>query len=230
MGVEDGGDEETGEGETVADSLEEGTGTSKSGTGDVLSDKVVDDTSEDEVEDDDKDLRGKDRSGEVVGVLHLGDHGEVGGCTSVGEDDTADRSGRLGELGAAPVDDNLVPRADLRSLRWSLLHSDSDDQGDDWGSEKVSWLDMMRLTGSHDGDDTDPTEELDSSEGLDAGHEHGSDAGDGDEDGGAGSVNRDGVEGGSDTDHTGTSDKDHDWGLVTVAMRIVVGAYRAKRR
>jgi hypothetical protein len=85
VAVDDGGSEKTGKGESVGDALDEDTGGTEGGRGDVLTGEEVDDDTDDDVERGDESLREKDGLGRVPRVLHLADNGEIDTCASIRE-------------------------------------------------------------------------------------------------------------------------------------------------
>lgn len=94
--------------------------------------------------------------------------------TELRTDDRSERVGRLGESGRAERPQVEVERHRRRgSERWSVVDANSNADGND---------------GSHDGDESDVSEDGNALKGLDRGEEAGDDGGDDDEDDGAGAV------------------------------------------
>lgn len=129
----------------------------------------------------------------MAGVSHLSSDGEETRSTGIRENESRASSNGLGK---AWVSDKMVvglPVAFLGSERGSVLDTNGGGDGED---------------GSDDADNADPGEPRDAAESLNTGEDETDDGSDDDEDGGAGTVEGEGVESDRDTEHGGTTDED----------------------
>lgn len=196
MNNEGGRGNETGQGKTIGDLLDHGTGGTKSGGSNIRAAVDINNTADDNVGDGHASLADNERSSVVLGVAHLSSNGKVSGSASIGKDERRDSRDGLGE-GSALVDNLVVrlPGALLGSIGGSVLNTDGDGNSED-GSEKA--------------DQSNPSEPADAAQSSDAGKTEADDGGDGDENGGACAVHGDGVESDRNTEHTRAGDKDPD--------------------
>lgn len=138
-----------------------------------------------------------ERPSVALRVPHLADHTKEGWGAGVGKYDRGDRSDGAVERGR--IDDAnfllVEPVARRRRSFRSVLNADGDRQGEDGGEDR---------------DEADPAEDRDLAESWDRCEDEDEDGGDGDEDGGARSVGRDGVETDGDAQKTAASDHRHD--------------------
>ena len=197
MNDEGGRGNETGQGKTIGNLLDHGTGRTKSGGSNIRAAVDINNTADDNVGDGHAGLADNERSSVVLGVAHLSSDGKVSGSASIGKDERRDSRDGLGE-GSSLVDDLVVrlPGALLGGIRGTVLNTDGDGNSKD-GSEKA--------------DQSNPGKPADAAQSLDASKTKADDGGDGDENGSACAVRGDGVEGDRDTEHTRASDKDPDY-------------------
>jgi hypothetical protein len=131
VSVESGRDDKTGKSQSVGDSLDGLTSRSESRRSNVGAAVVVDNNTDDNV-DDGNDSLAKDQSLLVVlGLTHLGSNGEEDGSSAVGKDEGGDGRHGLGEGGR--VEELVVglPDTILRGKIGALLNTNSDSDDED---------------------------------------------------------------------------------------------------
>jgi hypothetical protein len=178
VGVQDHGDTQTGKRKTVGNLLHERTGRSESRRGNIRSTVVVNNNADDEVGANGDTTAEGERPDVLLRVPHLRCDGEVCGYTGEGEDEGRDSRHSLGE---GRVTEEFPVRGEvssLGSLSRAILNASGDSHTED---------------GGEDGEHADPGEPADLAQCADAGNTESDDGGDCDEDGGAGTVGRDGI-------------------------------------
>lgn len=152
MDNQSGGNNQTGEGKTVADSLHGRTGGAKSRRGDVRTAEVVNDASNGNVGGSHAALADDQSAGVVARVAHLRDDGEEGWGAGEGKDESRERRGSLGKSRAP---DNLVVRGPVASLGsgcGSVLNTHSNSDGEDcvcMVSFSILDIKPKRFSGTH---------------------------------------------------------------------------------
>lgn len=193
MEKEDKRDGKTGESKTIANSLQERSSGTESGGSNEATAVVVDNNTDGDIGDRNNGLADDQSLGVVARVSHLSSDGEETRSTGIRENESRASSNGLSE---AWVSDKVVvglPVAVLGSEGRSVLNTNSDGDGEDGGD---------------DADNADPGEPRNAAESLDTGKDETDNGSDDDEDGGAGTVEGEGVESDRDTEHGGTADED----------------------
>lgn len=127
-------DNEAGKSKAVRDLLDGRTGRAKSGRGNVRTAEVVDNDTDDNVDNGDDTLADHDGAGVVTGLSHLRGDGEKAGGTSVGEDEGADGSDGVfkgGGVGELVVGDPDLSISGLGSSVGLVLKTDGDSDSED---------------------------------------------------------------------------------------------------
>lgn len=211
-GVDGSGDEDDGQGDSEGDLGGDGAGRQKSGRGDAVTNKGVDESTSQGVDDDLNDTEGPDRLDVVLGALHLVHEGELADGKRVGKNDVGHGVEGLGEGEAGPG-----PGRPGDGGHTTLLGVARDTRGDDGNTN-----------GDDDGREVDVSQDGKLSERRRDGEEQQDDGGNNTKDDAAGSVvgkmaEGDGTGQGVGTDEEGELEHKHDTNDLVEPATVQVG-------